>query len=257
MLTLTYEQASTIGEITAQLLGRARGDSRHRGGLHITKRPVHGGSKEAGSLLEEAFYGRLTKASRRAIERGGNMMFEIGRRALRDARKTGRDLTAFERKCIRITGSTLRVLATMLYMDKLFKGRVYPSYEMIADWAVVSRPTVHRALKSLEAAGLLARLRRYVQIEAETVGARSEQTSNAYRLELPAMVRDLIERRFRPAPMPDDEAQRQRDRLTDHATMLSGLSKADYIRATTTDAGLAKTLISLLEGIEKRDRLSS
>jgi DNA-binding transcriptional ArsR family regulator len=142
-------------------------------------------------------------------------------------------------------------------MDKLFKGRVYPSYEMIAEWAVVSRPTVHRALKSLEAAGLLARLRRYVQIEDETIGARSEQTSNAYRLELPAIVRDLIERRFRPAPMPDDEAQRQRDRLSDHATMLSGLSKADYIRATTTDAGLAKTLISLLEGIEKRDRLSS
>ncbi|TKW64644.1 MAG: helix-turn-helix domain-containing protein [Paracoccus denitrificans] len=255
MLTLTHQRASTIGEITAQILGRARGDSRRRGGLHITKQPVHGGSKEAGSFHEEAFFGRLTKASRRAIERGGDMMFEIGKRALRDARRTGRELTAFERKCVRITGSTLRVLATMLYMDKLFKGRVYPSYEMIADWAIVSRATVHRALKALEAAGLLARLRRYVQTEDETIGARSEQTSNAYRLELPAVVRDLIERRFRPAPMPDDEAQRQRDRLSDHAAMLSSLPKADYIRATTGDAELAKVLVRLWEGIEKRGSL--
>ncbi|WP_454888065.1 helix-turn-helix domain-containing protein, partial [Sphingomonas oryzagri] len=255
MLTLTHGTLPNIGQIAAQLLGRARGDSRKRGGLHITKQPVHGGSKEVGSHHEEAFYARLDEEGRKGRRRGVKMMFETGRKALVDARRTGRELTGFERLCVGITNSAIRVYEALLRMEKRFRGRVFPSYEMIAEWATVSRATAHRALRALEAAGLVARLRRYIQTKNETIGARSEQTSNAYRLDLPAMVRDLIERRFRPAPIPEDEAQRQHERLAEHADMLSRLSKADYIKATTADAGMATSLIRLWEGIEKRDAL--
>ena len=257
MLTLTHTTLPSIGELAVQLLGRARGDVRQRGGLHITKQPVHGGSKEAGSYHEEAFFGKLDDTTRRACRRAVKEAFEKGRKALVDARRSRRELTPLEALCVRVTASTIRVYEALLRMDKRFRGRVFPSYELIAEWAVVSRSTVHRALEALEEIGLLARLRRYVQMKDKKVGARSEQTSNAYRLELPTILRDLIERRFRPAPMPQDEAQRHHDRLADHADMLSKLSKADYLRATHSDPETARALIRLLEGIEKRDGLVS
>jgi len=237
MLTLTHTTLPSIGELAAQLLGRARGNVRQRGGLHITRLPVHGGSKEAGSYYEEAFFGKLDDTMRRACRRAVKEAFEKGRKALVDARRSRRELTRLESLCARITAGTIRVYEALLRME----------------WAVVSRSTVHRALEALEEIGLLARLRRYVQTKDKKVGARSEQTSNAYRLELPAILRDLIERRFRPAPMPEDEAQRQHERLADHADMLSKLSKADYLRATHSDPETARALIRLLEGIEKRD----
>lgn len=253
MMTLTHGRLPTIGEIATQLLGRARGEPRRRGGLHITKQPVHRGSKEVGSFHEEAFMAKLDDATRKACRRAVNEAFEQGRRLRAAVRRDPRELTRFEEQCTRITNSTIRVYEALLRMEKRFGGRVYPSYETIAEWATVSRATVHRALDALSEIGLLARLRRYVTTRDETIGARSEQTSNAYRLELPRTLRELIERRFRPAPIPDDEAQRQHERLADHATMLSGLSKADYIRATTTDTGLAKQLIGLWNGIAERD----
>lgn len=258
MLNHAYQdRLPKIGDLLPQLLGQVRGGSRQRGGLHITKEPVHGGSKEAGSFHEEAFYAKRDDSTRRACRRGVKELFERGRRATVEARQSGRELTAFERLCVAITNSTIRVYEALLRMDKRFRGRVFPSYEMIAEWAVVSRSTVHRALDALEAAGLLARLRRYVQTKDKKIGARSEQTSNAYRIELPAMVRDLIERRFKPAPLPADEAHRQHQRLADHAEMLAGLSTADYIRATTNDAALAAVLISLGEGVENAYRAVS
>jgi DNA-binding PadR family transcriptional regulator len=236
MLNYAYQdRLPKIGDLLPQLLGQAAGGSRQRGGLHITNQPVHGGSKEAGSFHEEAFYAKLDDTARRARRRGVKEMFEHGRRAAVQARRERRELTAFEQLCVGITNSAIRV---------------FPSYEMIAEWAVVSRSTVYRALEALEAAGLLARLRRYVQTKDKKIGARSEQTSNAYRLELPAIVRNLIERRFRPAPMPADEAQRQHQRLADDAAMLASLSRADYIRATTSDAALAAVLIRLGESVE-------
>ncbi len=253
MLIKTQGRSLTLGEIAQQLLGKARGAPRQRGGLHITKEPVHGGSKEAGSFHEQAFMARLDDATRRGCRRAVNEAFEHGRRAAVEARREKRELTPFEQLCAGITNSTIRVYEALLRMEKRFRGRVYPSYELIAEWAVVSRATVHRALEALEAIGLLARLRRYITTKSETVGARSEQTSNAYRMELPKILRDLIERRFRPAPIPEDEAQRQHDRLADHAFMLAGLSKPDYIRATTTDQVMAESLIRILEGIDRRD----
>lgn len=253
MMTHAHGRLPTLGEITKQLLGRARGETRRRGGLHVTKQPVRGGSKEAGSSHEEAFMVRLDDSARRACRRAVNEAFERGRRLRLEVRAKPRELTRFEEQCTRITNSAIRVYEALLRMEKLFRGRVHPSYEMIAEWATVSRTTVARAIEALSQIGLLAKLRRYVHTYDKVLGARSEQTSNAYRLELPRLLHELIERRLRPAPIPQDEAQRQHERLADHAAMLSGLNQADYIRATTGDAELAKTLIGLLNAIEKRD----
>ncbi|WP_163460318.1 helix-turn-helix domain-containing protein, partial [Escherichia coli] len=77
--------------------------------------------------------------------------------------------------CMSITNSTIRVYQALLRMEERFRGNVVPSYEMIAEWATVSRATVARALNALTSIGLLARLRRYVHTVTED-GARSEQT---------------------------------------------------------------------------------
>ena len=55
MLTLTYETPRSIGQIATLIGGGAYGDSRRRGGLHITKQPVHGASQEVGSVERRLF----------------------------------------------------------------------------------------------------------------------------------------------------------------------------------------------------------
>lgn len=240
-----------IGELTQQLFGRAYGD-RSRGGKHITKARVRGGSKEAGSDVEKGFLAARDTKTRKGCWRAINLAFGKGRALRAELRREPREITQFEHYCMSITNSTIRVYQALLRMEERFRGNVVPSYEMIAEWATVSRATVARALNALTSIGLLARLRRYVHTVTED-GARSEQTSNAYRVELPRMLLELLDRRKRPAPVPDDEAQRLQDRLEDEAWMLSRLSKADYIRETTTCKATAEALISLWNGICARD----
>ena len=252
MMTRTHIPTPSIGELLDLVTGQARGDRPRRGGLHITGEAVWGGSKEAGSFHEEAFMARLDDSGRRACRRAVNEAFERGRAILAELRRERRELTLFERQCVQITNSAIRVYNALLRMEKRFRGRVFPSYEKIAEWATVSRATVHRALSALEEIGLLARLRRYDYQKSEKVGARSTQTSNAYRMELPRLLRELIGARYRPAPVPQDELQRQHERVADHAAMLSSLSKADYLRATIADRALASACVSLFEGVERQ-----
>jgi hypothetical protein len=253
MFTLTHRVMPSVAEIANQVLGLARDSNRDRGGRHVTHKPVLGGSKRVGSFQEEAFMARLDDATRQACRRAVNEAFERGRALLAELRRQPRALTPFEHHCTRITGSAIRVYEALLRMEKRFRGRVFPSYEMIAEWATVSRATVARALDALTQIGLLSRLRRYIQTKDDQIGARSEQTSNAYRMELPKTLRELIQRRFRPAPLPVDEAQLRRERLADHAHMLASLSRAEYLRATTTDAALADSLVGVWEALGRRD----
>lgn len=60
-------------------------------------------------------------------------------------------------------------------------GRVFPSYEKLAQMACCSRSTVYRALQWLKAWGLLDWKRRLKRI-ATALGNRVQQTSNAYQI---------------------------------------------------------------------------
>jgi AraC-like DNA-binding protein len=215
---------------------------------------VRGGSKEAGGHVEKGFMASRDAKTRKGCWRAVNLAFEKGRALRAELRREPRQPTAFEQSCMNITNSAIRVYQALLRMEERFRGNVVPSYEMIAEWAHVSRATVARALNALTEIGLLARLRRFIHtVTAE--GARSEPTSNAYRVDLPRMLLELLERRQRPAPVPDDEAQRLQDRLENEAWMLAQLPRDEYLRETTSDKALAGALVSLWNSICAKDGL--
>ncbi|MGR6331156.1 helix-turn-helix domain-containing protein [Sphingomonas sp. XXL09] len=192
------------------------------GGLHRTGAPVRRDSIEAGTFEEQFFAipaqgetDRLLRAARRALD--------IGRRLRREARAGTRTLDAAETAIAALTAGAVRVFEELLTLARLNRGRVFPSYDHLAEATGLGRATVARGLRALEAAGLLATQRRFKRVPGEGA-ARYAQTSNVYRAMLPARLLALLPRSWRPAPLPDDQIQREADRDEEQAAMRAGLS---------------------------------
>lgn len=80
-----------------------------------------------------------------------------------------------------LTHATMQVLRALLWdFHNAVSGRCFPSYEKIAAAAGCVRSTVHRALKALEAAGLLTWVHRLKWDESDGQ-RRAVRTSNSYR----------------------------------------------------------------------------
>jgi hypothetical protein len=120
-------------------------------------------------------------------------------------------------------------------------GRLDPSIETIAARLRRSRDAVWRALKALKAHGFVDWIRRYVPAPtAGEAGPQVRQTSNAYRLTLPAIARALLGKPTR-APEPDDFAHRRK-------------VMADAIRAMEFEgSGLASAFDRLGRAVMKRE----
>ena len=205
------------------------------GGLHRTGAPVRRGSIEAGTF-EEAFFAvpapgetdRLLTACRRARD--------AGRRLAREARAGTRTLSATERRLAALTAGAVRVFEEICTLARLNRGRVFPSYDWLAEATGLGRATIARALVLLEEAGFLLRQRRFVRDEGHGgrggEAPRYRQTSNAYRPLLPAAMRAYLPRWMRPAPLPDDVIQQQADRHEAEAAMRAGLSCRELAQVT-------------------------
>ena len=209
------------------------------GGLHRTGAPVLRGSIEAGTF-EEAFFAvpapgetdRMLTACRRARD--------AGRRLAREARAGMRVLSATERQLAALTAGAVRVFEEICTLARLNRGRVFPSYDWLAEATGLGRATIARALVLLEAAGFLVRQRRFTRDEGQGMGAgegpRYRQTSNAYRALLPASVRAYLPRWMRPAPLPDDVIQQEADRQEGELEMRASLSCRELAQVTVGGA---------------------
>lgn len=233
--------AFALGEVSARVLMRAGEGMRVRvigaegrsparsGGVHRTGAPVLRNSIEAGTF-EDLFFAvpapgepdRLLRACRRALD--------AGRRLRREARAGTRTLTATERTIADLTAGAARVFEEICTLARLNQGRVFPSYDWLAEATGLGRATVARALHLLERAGFLVRQRRFKRVEGQ--GPRFRQTSNVYRALLPARVLAYLPRWMRPAPLPVDQEQHDAARKDDHAAMLAGLSCRDLADVT-------------------------
>jgi len=252
--------AFTLGEASARVLAHAGGGMCARGsegarrparsgGLHRTGAPVLRDSIEAGTF-EEHFFAvpapgepdRLLRACRRALD--------AGRRLRREARAGMRTLTATERTIAALTGAAVRVFEEICTLSRLNRGKVYPSYDWLAEATGLGRATVARALPLLERVGFLVRQRRFKRLEGQGAGPRYHQTSNAYRPLLPARVLGYLPRWMRPAPVPADQVQHDADRAETHAAMLASLSCRE-LAAVTVGGGLAKALARLGAQIDR------
>ena len=241
--------AFALSAASARVLARVAGARPTRsGGLHRTGAPVRRGSIEAGTF-EEAFFAvpapgetdRLLTACRRARD--------AGRRLAREARAGMRTLSVTERRLAALTAGAVRVFEEICTLARLNRGRVFPSYDWLAEATGLGRATIARALVLLEEAGFLVRQRRFTRDDRVGEGPRYRQTSNAYRPLLPASVRAYLPRWMRPAPLPDDVIQQEADRQEGEAAMRASLSCRELAEVTVGGA-LGRMLARLGERID-------
>jgi hypothetical protein len=243
--------AFTLGEATAIVLGRVRGARGCSASAHRTGAPVLRGSMEAGTF-EDLFFAIPAKGETDRLLRTARAALDAGRRLKRAARIEKRQLSVAERALAALTAGAVRVYEEICTLARLNGGRVYPSYDRLAEATALGRATVARALATLEAAGLLLRQRRFKRVEGEGPGPRWEQTSNCYRLTLPARIMGLLPRWLRPASIPDDVIQREVDRGEELARMHASLSCRELARVTVGGA-LGDVLARLGLQIDKRE----
>ena len=242
----------TLGEATAKALARVgtmRRPPARSGAPHPTGARVRRDSIEAGTF-EEAFFAAPAKGETDRLVRAARAALDAGRRVKRAARGEGRALSAAERALAAMTAGAVRVYEELCTLARLNRGRVYPSYDHLAQATALGRATVARALHVLEDAGFLVRQRRFARVEGE--GPQWAQTSNAYRATWPAAIAALLPRWLRPAPVPDCAAQHAADRAEDLAAMRRGMSCREIAEASVGGA-LGRVLAKLGAALDRRD----
>jgi hypothetical protein len=244
----------TIGDAALKafgLLTREHSPARP-GALHRTGAPVLRDSLEAGTF-EEVFWTAPAKGETDRLLHVARKTLDAARRLRRDARSGERTLTVVERGIAQLTGSAVRVFEEILTLARLNRGRVYPSYDYLAEATGLGRATVGRALRILEAIGFLVRQRRFNRVKNDGPGPRYVQTSNAYRPLLPGSVRSYLPRWMRPAPVPDDAVQHHADQALETNAMLKTLSCRELAQITVSGP-LGKILAKLGETIDRTER---
>ena len=150
----------------------------------------------------------------------------------------------------------LEILDLMANLINGKTGRLDPSLNFLMATLKRSRDAIHRALKALRDHGFLDWLRRYVETGNEGRGPRVQQTSNAYRLFLPARALRLLGRAGQPAPVPDDFDQEKATRAAERASQEATLSFEDYARHHVEDDALAAVLAKLGASVREKQRES-
>lgn len=131
-------------------------------------------------------------------------------------------------------------------------GRLEPSLDTLMRMLRRSRDAISRALKALRAHGFLDWLRRYVPTGNEGRGPQVQQTSNAYRLSLPARALRLLGRYGQTAPEPEDVSQARQSRAAETEAHRKSLSLSELPLFELEDGPVARALARLGAGIEKK-----
>jgi len=251
----------SLGEALAGALGSRGGNKgggprrkARSGAPHPTGAPVLRDSVEAGTF-EHVFFVAPAKGETDRLLRAARRILDAGRQLRSEARRQGRALTPAERLITTLTAASVRVFEEILTLARLNRGRVFPSYDYLAEATSLGRATVARGLRILEAIGFLVRQRRFKRVEGDGPGPRYEQTSNAYRAFLPRIVQAYLPRWMRSAPVPDDVLQQEADRKEEMDFMLSRLPLREQARAMV-DGQLGKVLARLGAAIERQERES-
>ncbi|MFC3216416.1 helix-turn-helix domain-containing protein [Novosphingobium panipatense] len=90
---------------------------------------------------------------------------DTGRRLKRAVRTEGHVLSPAEAALTGLTAGAVRVFEEICTLARLNAGRVFPSYNRLAEATALGRATVARALAALERAGFLVRQRRFKRVE--------------------------------------------------------------------------------------------
>ncbi len=132
-------------------------------------------------------------------------------------------------------------------------GRLEPSIETLMRHLKRSRDAIVRALKALRAHGFLDWLRRYVPTGNEGVGPQVQQTSNAYRLSLPARAQQLLGRLGMAPPPPDDHSHAQEQHAEEIKAHQDSLPLDELPLFTIGDNPLGRALANLGKAMKQRE----
>jgi predicted transcriptional regulator len=227
---------------------------RPSGAPHRTGAKVLPDSIEEGTF-EDVFFVAPAPGETDRILNAARRAHDSAKKLRRQAREQGRELTRSERMVGLLTAATVRVFEELLTLARLNRGRVYPSYDWLAEATGLGRATVARAITALDTIGFIVRQRRCKRIENHGPGPRYEQTSNVYRAFLPKFILAFLPRWMKPAPIPVDQEQREAERIEATAGMLASLSCRE-LATTMFDGQLAKVMAKLGAGVDRQERES-
>lgn len=221
-------------------IGEVVGNPAHTG--RRTGQPVRRHSHLAGR--EGIFWKRMTRQDARGIVMAARR-YELATRQP-GARNGALGFVALE------------VLDLMANLLNKRTGQLDPSIEFLMRTLRRSRSAIVDALKALRSHGFLDWLRRYVPTGNEGRGPQVKQTSNAYRLSLPARAAKLLGQYFKPAPLPDDVRHAQQEAQRELDAYRKTLSLAELpLFELGADNGLAQTLARLGAAIDARKERES
>jgi hypothetical protein len=148
----------------------------------------------------------------------------------------------------------LEVLELFVNLVEYRTGRLEPALETIARLVRRSKDAVVRALAALRRHGFLDWLRRYVPADRKDgAGPQVQQTSNAYRMSLPARAAALVGRWFSPPP-PADDAHRRATATAEAQAMIEALPLFEQgTAALGSDSALGAVLDRLGAAVMERE----
>jgi hypothetical protein len=150
-------------------------------------------------------------------------------------------------------GVAIELLELFANLVNFRTGRLDPSIETLMRHLRRSRDAIVRALKALRAHGFLDWLRRYVPTGNDGRGPQVQQTSNAYRLSLPARARQLLGRFGVTPPPPDDHVQAEGERVAATEAHRAGLPMDELALFDVGDNSLGQALARLARSMKQRE----
>lgn len=150
-------------------------------------------------------------------------------------------------------GVAIEVLELFANLVNFRTGRLDPSIDFLMLKLRRSRDAIVRALKALRSHGFLDWLRRYVPTGNEGRGPQVHQTSNAYRLSLPARARQFLGRFGVTPPPPDDHAQAEAERAAEMEAHRASLPMDELALFDVGDNPLGQALARLARSMKQRE----
>ena len=201
-------------------------------------RPVRRGSRLAGRC-EGTFWRATSRQEVRRILLAARRFDLVGRGAGRRNGPLGH--------------VALEVLELLGHLVHYRTGRLEPSLEYLMRTLRRSKDAIVRALRALRDHGFLDWLRRYVPTGQEGRGPQVRQTSNAYRLALPAQALRLLGRLLQTPPLPDDISHAQEQHRAEQEAHRASLPLDELALLEVEDTRLGRLLASLGRAVQERE----
>ncbi|TNC44700.1 helix-turn-helix domain-containing protein [Rubellimicrobium rubrum] len=150
----------------------------------------------------------------------------------------------------------LEVLEFLVNLVDYRTGRLEPSLDTLTRKLRRSKDAVVRALAALRAHGFADWIRRFETVERDGPGPRIRQTSNAYRLSLPARAARLLGIQGQDVPLPDDLTHDRESQRQELAAMKAALSLNDLAVLEVNDRLLGRALAELGCSVQERESAS-